>query len=68
LGLGFFLLLGFILMAGGATLFEYPPAYAGVLILIVETLAAISIAAALTAIFANLNQMQEKPNDIESTT
>ncbi len=67
-GLGFFLLLGFLLMAGGSALFEYPPAYAGIVILIIETLAAISIAAALTAIFANLNQMNEEPNDIESTT
>ncbi len=67
-GLGFFLILGFFLLAGGATLFEYPPAYAGVLILIIETLAAISIAAALTAIFANLNQMnKEESNQIEST-
>ena len=68
IGLGFFLLLGFLFMAGGDALFEYPPAHAGILILIVETLAAISIAAALTAIYANLNQMQEQPNDIESTT
>ncbi len=67
-GLVFFLVLGFLLMAGGGALFEYPPAHAGVLILIVETLAAISIAAALTAIFANLNQMKkEEPNEIEST-
>jgi hypothetical protein len=67
-GLVFFVLLGFLIMAGGGALFEYPPAHAGVLILIVETLAAISIAAALTAIFANLNQMKkEVPNDIEST-
>ncbi len=64
LGLVFFLLLGFLFMAAGDNLFEYPPAYAGLLILIVETLAAISIAAALTAIFANLNQMKkEQPND-----
>ena len=68
MGLGFFLLLGFLFMARGAALFEYPPAYAGMLILIIETLAAISIAAALTAIFANLNQMREEPNEIESTT
>ena len=67
-GLGFFLVLGFIFMAGGGALFEYPPAHAGILILIVETLAAISIAAALTAIFVNLNQMKEEPNEIESTT
>ncbi len=67
LGLMFFLILGFLFMAGGATLFEYPTAYAGVLILLVETLAAISIAAALTAMFANLNQMtKEEPNEIES--
>ncbi len=59
MGLGFFLLLGFLFMAGGATLFEYPPDYAGILILIVETLAAISIAAALTAIFVNLNEMKQ---------
>lgn len=59
-GLIFFVILGFLLMAGGATLFEYPPEYAGVLILMVETLAAISIAAALTAMFANLNQMKKE--------
>lgn len=64
LGIVFFLLLGFLFMAGGDSLFEYPPAYAGVLILIVETMAAISIAAALTAMFANLNQMKkEEPNE-----
>ncbi len=67
IGLGFFLVLGFLLMAGGGALFEYPPAYAGFLILIIETLAAISIAVALTAIFSNLNQMKEEPNEIEST-
>ena len=67
-GLGFFLVLGFLFMAGGDALFEYPPAYAGTLILIVETLAAISIAAALIAIFANLNQMKkEESNQIEPT-
>ncbi|MGF1585119.1 MAG: hydrogenase subunit MbhD domain-containing protein [Bacteroidales bacterium] len=65
-GLGFFLVLGFLFMAGGGALLEYPPAYAGLLILIVETLAAISIAAALTAIFANLNQMKEEPKEIDS--
>jgi uncharacterized MnhB-related membrane protein len=67
-GLGFFLLLGFLFMAGGGALFEYPPAYAGILILVVETLAAISIAVALTAIFAFLNQMKEEPKEIETTT
>jgi multisubunit Na+/H+ antiporter MnhB subunit len=66
IGIGFFLMLGFLLIAGGSALFEYPPAYAGILILIMETLAAISIAVALTAMFANLNQMKEKPNKIES--
>lgn len=67
IGLIFFLVLGFLFIADGATLFEYPPAYAGVLILIVETFAAISIAAALIAIFANLNQMKkEKSSEIES--
>ncbi len=68
LGLGFFLVLGFLFMARGDALFEYPPAYAGILILIVETLAAISIAAALTTIYANINQMQEEPKQNESTT
>lgn len=68
LGLVFFLILGFLFIAGGATLFEYPPAYAGLLILIIETLAAISIAAALTAMFANLNQIKKEESDkIEST-
>lgn len=68
IGIGFFLVLGFVLMAGGGNLFEYPHAYAGILILIIETLAAISIAVTLTAIFANLNQMSSDPNEIESTT
>ncbi|MFN3556525.1 MAG: hydrogenase subunit MbhD domain-containing protein [Bacteroidales bacterium] len=68
MGLGFFLVLGFILIAAGDAFFEYPPAYAGLLILMVETLAAISIAAALTAIYVNLNQMQEEPNKTETTT
>ncbi len=67
-GLGFFLLLGFLLMALGNAFFEYPPAHAGILILILETLAAISIAVALAAIFAYFNQMKEEPNEIESTT
>jgi uncharacterized MnhB-related membrane protein len=67
-GLGFFLVLGLLFVAAGNTLFEYPPAYAGILILIVETLAAISIAAALSAIFAYLNQMGEESNGTESTT
>ena len=66
-GLGFFLVLGFLLMAGGGALFEYPPAYAGILILLVETLAAISIAATLSAIFAYLNQMGKQADEIEST-
>ncbi|MDR4989345.1 MAG: DUF4040 domain-containing protein [Bacteroidales bacterium] len=67
-GLGFFLLLGFLFMTGGGALFEYPPAYAGILILIVETLAAISIAVALTAIFASLNQMREVPNESKANS
>jgi uncharacterized MnhB-related membrane protein len=65
-GLGFFLVLGFILLARGAAFFEYPPAYAGLLILIIETLAAISIATTLTAMFAVLNQenvVELKKND-----
>ena len=68
LGLGFFLILGFLFMAGGTALLQYPPAYAGVLILIIETLAAISIATILTAIFAQLNQAyKEESNGNEST-
>lgn len=66
-GLGFFLVLGFLFIVQGNAMFEYPPAYAGFLILIVETLAAISIAAALTAIFANLNQMKQGTNKPDST-
>jgi len=68
MGLGFFLVLGFLLIARGGALFEYPQKSAGFLILIIETLAAVSIAAALTAIFANLNQMNKEPDKIESTT
>jgi uncharacterized MnhB-related membrane protein len=64
IGLGFFLLLGFLLIARGGAMFEYPPAYAGILILIVETLAAISIAAALTSIFSNLNQMKPASDEV----
>lgn len=66
-GLILFLVLGFLFIAGGATLFEYPIKYAGVLILIIETFAAVSIAAALMAMFVNLNQMTEETNQIEST-
>lgn len=50
----FFLLTGFALMARSGTFLAYPPAFAGFLILIIETLAAVSIAAALTAIYAFL--------------
>jgi len=67
-GLGFFMVLGFLFVALGNALFEYPPAYAGILILIIETLAAISIAAALSAIFAYLNQIGDEADEIESTT
>ncbi|GAO29949.1 conserved hypothetical protein [Geofilum rubicundum JCM 15548] len=68
IGLGFFLSLGFLLLARGAAFFEYPPAYAGVLILIIETLAAISIATTLTAMFANLNQEnKEETNESKPT-
>lgn len=68
IGLGFFLVLGFILLATGAAFFEYPRAHAGIMILLIETMAAISIAVALTAIFAYLNQMKEETDEIESTT
>ncbi len=64
-GLGFFLVLGFFFIAGGGALFEYPVAQAGLLILIVETLAAFSIAATLTTIFAHFNQMKSETNEIE---
>lgn len=67
-GFGFFPLMGFFFMAGGGSLFEYPTAYAGLLILIVETLAAVSIATALTAIFAYFNQMKEGQLQNETTT
>lgn len=63
LGFGFFLLLGFLFMLGGASLFEYPVEYAALLILIVETLAALSIATALTAIFAYFNGMKADEDD-----
>ena len=66
MGLLFFLFLGFLLMAGGGAMFEYPPAYAGILILLMETLAAISIATALAAMFANINQMKNKPDENKS--
>ena len=56
IGLVSFLLMGLFFMALGGAFFEYPIAYAGFLILVVETLAAISIAAALTAIFAFLTK------------
>lgn len=63
MGLGFFLFLGFLLLAGGDALFEYPPAYAGVLILIVETLAAISIAFTLISMFIHLNQLNKEESN-----
>lgn len=56
MGPGFFLLMGFLLMASGGAMFEYPLAYAGILILIAETLAAVSIAVALTAIYVYLTK------------
>ena len=62
-GLLFFIVLGFLFMARGGAMFKYPPAYAGILILIMETLAAISIAATLTAMFANLNQGKEEEHE-----
>ncbi len=65
-GLGFFLVLGFLFIASGDAFLQYPAAYAGVLILLVETLAAVSIAAALTAIFAYFNQMKDEPDEIEN--
>lgn len=68
IGFGFFLLLGFIFMAAGQSLFEYPAAHAGTLILIVETLAALSIAAALTAIFAYFNGMKATSEDSALST
>lgn len=68
MGLGFFLILGFLFMAGGAALLQYPPAYAGILILIIETLAAISIATTLTAIFANLNQEYKEESTKNKST
>lgn len=58
-GFAFFLLLGLLFMLVGSSLFEYPQAFAGFLILIVETLAALSIAVALTAIFAYFNSLKE---------
>lgn len=58
-GFGIFLLLGLAFMLGGAAWFEYPPASAGHWILFVETLAALSIAAALTAIYAFFHEMRE---------
>ena len=68
MGLGFFLILGFLLLARGDALFEYPPAYSGFLILIIETLAAISIAFILTAMFVHLTRVnKEDSNNIEPT-
>ncbi|PWD99586.1 hydrogenase subunit MbhD domain-containing protein [Marinilabilia rubra] len=63
MGIGFFLMLGFLLLAGGASLFEYPPSYAGVLILIIETLAAISIAVTLVSVFVHLNQLNKEESN-----
>ncbi len=56
-GFGVFMLLGLAFMSGGGAWFEYPLAHAGNLILLIETLAALSIAAALTAIFAFFHEM-----------
>ena len=68
MGLGFFLIVGFLLLARGDALFEYPPAYSGLLILIIETLAAISIAFTLTAMFVHLTRVnQEDSNNVEPT-
>ena len=50
-GFACFLLLGLAFMGAGGRWFEYPVAHAGLLILAVETLAALSIGATLMAIF-----------------
>lgn len=63
MGIGFFLILGFLLLAGGASLFEYPSSYAGVLILIIETLAAISIAVTLVSVFVHLHQLNQEESN-----
>lgn len=59
IGFGLFMLLGLAFMWGGGAWFEYPPTQAGNWILLVETLAALSIAAALTTIFAFFHEMRE---------
>ena len=58
IGFGLFMLLGLAFMRAGGAWFEYPPAHAGNWILLIETLAALSIAAALTAIFAFFHEMR----------
>lgn len=52
--IGFFAV-GAGLMAGGRQLLEYPPQWAGTLILIIEVAAAISIGATMTALFIGLH-------------
>jgi len=50
-GLGMFLLVAVVLMLVGGRLLEYPPSFAGALILLIEAAATLSIAAALAALF-----------------
>jgi len=63
-GFGVFLLLGLAFMGGGGAWFEYPVAHAGNWILLIETLAALSIAAALTAMFAFFHEMHDPPGAV----
>ncbi|MCC5814003.1 MAG: hypothetical protein JJT78_04545, partial [Leptospira sp.] len=56
IGLSFFLIVGLVLLSTGRAFFEYPVEYAGIIILMIETMAAISIASALMTIFAFLTK------------
>jgi multisubunit Na+/H+ antiporter MnhB subunit len=51
IGLGVFVVVGVVLMLMGGRLLEYPPSFAGVLILLIESAAALSIGMTLSALF-----------------
>ncbi|MAT65450.1 MAG: sodium:proton antiporter [Gammaproteobacteria bacterium] len=61
IGPGGFLLVAWALLLTGRPLLEYPPALAGALILLIETLATLSIAATLAVLFQGSRPAAEPP-------
>lgn len=60
MGMVVFALVGVVLILPGGQLFELPPAYAGVLILLIEAVATLSIAISLVALFMGADPKTEE--------